>query len=1082
MWSTKQVSSPEKVNILLVDDTPSNLTALEAILSRTDYCLVKAHSASEALRLLLLESYAVILLDVMMPEMDGYEFAIEAKSFDHSRDTPIIFVTAIASEPQYIAKGYAHGAADYLTKPLDPDEVRAKINVFVDLHRKNLKLQDAERRLTLLNAELTQRAETRARELTASNERFRIFVEGVQEYGFIQMDEKGRFITWNAGAERILGYTQEEIIGLPFDRIFTTEDVLSGVPEQELSIARARGRADDTRWHLRKDGSRFWAHGITTLLLDENGHQCGFAKVLRDYTESKKADDALRESESMLHLVTSAVPALVCYVGPDQRYRFANDTYRDWFGYQPDLMRGKHVSEVFGPDAYGELKSHIETAFATEREVSFEVSVLLPNERELCVAGSYTPHTDEAGIMRGVVGLMTDISARKSMENALKESEQRLNLVIDCARNYGIFALDTSGRVSSWNQGAESLSGYQAEEIVGQHFSAFFPSEDVAAGKCEDELKVASDMGRCHDEGWRLKKDGTRYWSNVTLSAMRDHSGKLLGFVKVIRDDTERKVADDRLRASEQRSRHLAERLLLTQEAAQIASWEFNLADRTAFWNGAVSAVFGQCPENFDDFLQHVEPSDRKHLRRYMSKAESSGAELEVEYRFRLSDGSMRWIQSKGRIYRNAIGKAWQAIGIAINITDRKRAEEALRQSQKEAAEAKEAAEVASRLKSQFLANMSHEIRTPLGTILGFSECLRQSDLNEIERHEFIETIVRNAKALGDLIDDILDLSKVEAGKIKIEFLPVSLPSLLADIASSLMAKAREKHVVLDVAAPSGIPTIIRTDPARIRQILLNIVGNGIKFTEQGVVSVRMILQKQTADTAKQHLAFIVKDTGRGMSSEEQSRIFKPFGQADDSTTRCYGGTGLGLVLSRNLARALGGDVYLAESERGKGSTFIITIDPGEMEGWHESQHVATLDLNMERLDKPLPQLKGVRVLLAEDSEDNQILIKHILSKAGVDLDIVNNGADAVEMAEQRQYDVVLMDIQMPVLDGNDATEELRRRGYKRPVIALTAHAMLEEREKSLRAGANDHLTKPINSKKLIYTIIRYAGLQPGVH
>jgi PAS domain S-box-containing protein len=374
----------------------------------------------------------------------------------------------------------------------------------------------------------------------------------------------------------------------------------------------------------------------------------------------------------------------------------------------------------------------------------------------------------------------------------------------------------------------------------------------------------------------------------------------------------------------------------------------------------------------------------------------------------------------------------------------------------------------ATNAKSQFLANMRHEIRTPLGAVLGYAELMRDPGQSREERASFIDTIARNGRELALLVDDILDLSKVEAGQLEIERLALSVPSLLADVTESLAVKAREKGIRLSLRAEGSMPETIESDPTRLRQILLNVVGNAIKFTQKGGVEITVKL----IDRGGPRVAFFVKDTGPGIAPAAQERLFQAFSQADASTTRKFGGTGLGLVLSRHLARALGGDIELVESVPDRGSTFLAFVEAGKVAP-------ASLSPGGERpLGRAMPDetLEGVKVLLAEDSRDSQLLIQRVLRGKGARVELVGNGADAVRHALDDDYDLVLMDMQMPVLDGFDAARELRSRGYGRPIIALTAHAMREEREKSLRAGCNDHLAKPVDFKHLVHVVAHYAA------
>ncbi|MES2791459.1 MAG: ATP-binding protein [Planctomycetota bacterium] len=395
-------------------------------------------------------------------------------------------------------------------------------------------------------------------------------------------------------------------------------------------------------------------------------------------------------------------------------------------------------------------------------------------------------------------------------------------------------------------------------------------------------------------------------------------------------------------------------------------------------------------------------------------------------------------------------------------------------------------AESANRAKSEFLANMSHEIRTPMTAILGFSELLvTEEGLDKAPpaRRQALESIYRNGQHLLQIINDILDLSKIEAGKLTIEKLACQPTRILQDLLGSLKGRADMKGLKLTAEQSHNCPEIVRTDATRLRQILLNIVGNALKFTAVGEVKVRMSYEQPDELGLSGYLRFEVSDTGIGLTAEEISRLFEPFTQADTSTTRRFGGTGLGLAISRRLARMLGGDVTV-EAKPGFGSTFTFWIQveqPSRPNTNQVSPNIVIPDRHRaskfgnEWSEGPL----SYRVLIAEDGPDNQRLIALYLRKAGATVSAVDNGqlAVALALAEEASgtpFDLILMDMQMPVMDGYEATERLRAAGFRRPIVALTAHAMTNARERSIASGCNDHATKPIDRIDLLNMIRRH--------
>jgi len=381
-----------------------------------------------------------------------------------------------------------------------------------------------------------------------------------------------------------------------------------------------------------------------------------------------------------------------------------------------------------------------------------------------------------------------------------------------------------------------------------------------------------------------------------------------------------------------------------------------------------------------------------------------------------------------------------------------------LQNKQEELALAVEVAESASNAKSVFLTNMSHEIRTPLTAILGFSALLKQGNISKVYFNEYVDSILRAGNHLHQIINDILDMSKIEAGQLVIENTEVQLFDLLKDVEHLMRTNVEEKRLVFRIKYKFPLPRIITTDATRLKQVLLNLCSNAIKFTNDGNIEVSV-----QYDRVKGCLRFDVTDTGVGMSQTEVERLFVPFSQADDSTTRQYGGSGLGLSICKELVNSLGGDIE-CQSRKGIGSRFSFTVNPGAIKDellvdeFKGAQH--TLDNAFETID---PGTLQGKVLVAEDTLDNQKLISMYISRTGAVPVIVENGKQALDRALTEEFDLIIMDMQMPVMGGLDATAKLRASGYKKPIVALTANALREDREKSQQAGIDVYLTKPVD-------------------
>ncbi len=390
-----------------------------------------------------------------------------------------------------------------------------------------------------------------------------------------------------------------------------------------------------------------------------------------------------------------------------------------------------------------------------------------------------------------------------------------------------------------------------------------------------------------------------------------------------------------------------------------------------------------------------------------------------------------------------------------------------------------------SQIKTEFLTNMSHEIRTPMTAILGLTENLLEDDLSEDERKHFVQTILQNGEHLLGILNDILDLSKIEADKIEIEEIECSPFDIVEDVRQLLEFKAREKELEISTEYPQRIPERIRTDPTRLRQILVNLVGNAIKFTEKGTVLILATYDDgrdaENGGATEPMIYFSVIDSGIGMTPEQVQKLFRPFTQADASTTRKYGGTGLGLTICKRLSVLLGGDIDVY-SKPDRGSVFRVGVRTGNIPGvLFRDSPPKTSSPDGERLIDSSGGQIGSRILVAEDNSVNQKLVTRILEKLGATVTLAENGQAAVDLAlealeRDEPFDLIFMDLQMPVLDGYEATAKLRENGYDRPIIALTAHAMVTEKERCFEAGCDDFATKPFKRAVLFEMVRKYAG------
>lgn len=513
------------------------------------------------------------------------------------------------------------------------------------------------------------------------------------------------------------------------------------------------------------------------------------------------------------------------------------------------------------------------------------------------------------------------------------------------------------------------------------------------------------------------------------------------------------------------------ERLSLALRSADAGTWNWDVKTNQIMCDEYLHRLFGLEPQTnpsrFETIFNFIHPDDRKRVDDEIKEALLSKKDYESEYKIILPDGQQRCFATRGHIFRNEKGDAIKMSGICWDITQRKSNEEELRKAKEQAELLAEQANSANKAKSAFLAAMSHEIRTPLNGIIGMTSLAEKTTLTA-EQSKMIDTIRLSGEALMSVINDVLDFSKIESGQMDIEFIEFNLYKLISDIVDLFYTQVEQKKIKLNFSIAPNVPLYIKGDPAKLRQILTNILSNSVKFTQKGEINVRVLVQASSSDDALStnntaQLRFEIQDTGIGISHEAYSRLFQPFSQGDVSTSRKYGGTGLGLVICQRLVNLMHGTMGV-DSISGIGTRFWFTIKLEAAENNHPSllQNDICLPDDTFILDN-----QYFHILLAEDNSVNQMVSLQLLKQLGYTVDSVENGIEAVNAFRSTNYDLILMDCQMPEMDGYLASEMIRklhsRNSKTVPIIALTAHALKGEKEKCLAAGMNDYLSKPIN-------------------
>jgi PAS domain S-box-containing protein len=665
---------------------------------------------------------------------------------------------------------------------------------------------------------------------------------------------------------------------------------------------------------------------------------------------------------------------------------------------------------------------------------------------------------------------LSDITERKKAEEqTLHESEQRYFSLFNGMAD-GVYRSTPQGKFMSVNPAMVKMFGYASQKemlALDINKELYFSSEE----RLNIILHTNQQQGAI--ESFRMRrKDGSEIWVEDNAKYVFDGQGKVLFHEGILRDITERKQAEEALRNSEERYRILFENMVEGFSLHEVVLDEQGnpLDFRFLDSNNAYELHTGmkRSATTGHTMLELNPDADRAQIQRYCKVALGGGPQT-FEYYSKTFGRHMRVVAFSPKVGQFAT--------IFEDITERKQLELEMQQINLELEEqtvntnrmaAK--AEKATLAKSEFLANMSHEIRTPMNGVIGMTGLLLDTPLNE-EQRQYTEMIRASGESLLTLINDILDFSKMEAGKLEFELLDFDLRRLLEDFGAAMAFRTREKGLELLCTAEPDVPAFLQGDPGRLRQILTNLLGNAIKFTQKGEVSVRVTKLGETQDEVQ--LRFAVRDTGIGIPPDKLGLLFNQFTQADTSTTREYGGSGLGLAISKQLVELMGGEIGV-ESEEGKGSEFWFTLP---LKILSERRVITPRKTDAEITSLAFDSTK--RILLVEDNIVNQKVALGILKKLGLKADTAANGLEALQALESEPYDLVLMDVQMPQMDGFEATQHIRDAqskvlDHEIPIIAMTANAMQEDRERCLQAGMNDYVAKPVQAQVLAHVLVRW--------
>lgn len=766
--------------------------------------------------------------------------------------------------------------------------------------------------------------------------------------------------------------------------------------------------------------------------------------------DQKKLASLVHEKSELFRAAFHHAPIGKTITSLDARWLEINQAFCDITGYTQEELLQIGFPELTPPEDLQQDFQYFEKMLSGEiQKIEFQKRYIHKSGRMIWVHIHSSLIYDENGQPTCFISHILDISARKNIEEALRENEERFRRAFDDAAN-GMALISMDSRFVRVNASLCEMLGYTRGELIGHSFQSFTHPDDQHIGPYQMQRLASGEVAGARFEKRYLHKNGHTLWIQVTTNIVNDKSGQPLYLVSHLQDVTERRIMEDALRESEARFRSAF-------DYAPIGMALLSAHGRWIKVNRAVCQITGYTEAELlqMDFQTLTHPEDVDLDESFAQKIVRGEIETyQLEKRYIHKQGHIVWIQLNVSSVRNADGSFAYFVSQIQDVTDRKKAEIELNA-------AKEKAEEAALAKSEFLATMSHEIRTPMNAVLGMTTLLGETSLTE-EQHSLLETIRSGSSTLLGIINDILDYSKIESGKMELDNQPFELKSCVQEVFSLFYQKALEKNIALRLHIAEDVPLIVLGDSTRLRQILVNLVGNAMKFTEAGEIMVNVQVDGQASppetDSPELNLRFSISDTGCGIPPDKIQMIFDSFTQVAPAISRKYGGTGLGLAICNRLVSLMGGKIW-AESTVGHGSTFYVSI---------KTQVVPWLPVQVETSSIPEHSLADqcpLRILVAEDNPTNQKLILHILQKMGYNPALACDGTEVLAHLEREAFDLIFMDIQMPEMDGLETSRQIVRRIplEQRPkIVAMTAFGLHEDRQRFLTAGMDDYLSKPI--------------------
>jgi PAS domain S-box-containing protein len=1007
----------KKIKALIIEDSEDDLKLLLRELNKSSYKIIyKSVQDAKGVETALKEDWDVIISDYSLPGFSGPE-ALKMCN-EKGIDIPFIIVSGTVGE-DIAVDTMKYGAKDYIMK-----------NNLIRL------LPAIEREIT--DAKIRRERKLAEEALRESEERYRILIETMHD-GVMHVDNNDKILFVNDSMCEMLGYKSRELVGkIGINTIIFEDD--RGIVRNKNSL-REKGISDKYEVRgVKKNGDIIWLNINGTPLADNSGKVIGSVGFLSDITEQKQAEEVLRNSEEKYRKLIDQSPDGIFIIDINGKFLSVNKGMIQNLKYSNEEFLSKNIWDIV-PKDYLILHENRLSRILSGENINEPAEYLIKGKdgREFFVEVLSTPYFENNKII-GLQGIARDITDRKRAEELLRESEERYRKVVNISPEAIIIHSD--GKIVFVNSASlQILGASNFDDLLGKSAIEFVhPDDRDFVGKRISEIIKSGNSSPWVEERF-IKMDGSIIYVE-TIGTPTTYHGKTAVQV-IIRDISERKLAEEALRVSEKDFHSLAESMPQIVWVTRADGWNIYFNQRWVDYTGlTLEESYGH------GWNVPFHPDDQQRAWNAWQNATKNNATYSINCRLRRSDGEYYWWLVRGVPLINESGEIIKWFGTCTDIEDIMQTEETLRK-------AKEHAEESDRLKSAFLANMSHEIRTPMNGILGFADLLKEPKLTREEHQKFISIIEKSGARMLNIINDIVDISKIESGQMEVSISEININEQIEYIYTFFKPEVEGKGMQINFqnTLPSK-EAIINTDKEKIYAILSNLVKNAIKYCDSGTIEIGYNLKDK-------YLEFFVKDTGIGIPKDRQEAIFERFIQADIADIRALQGAGLGLSISKAYAEILGGKIWV-ESEEGKGSVFYFTIP------YNAGTKEKTVIKNVVTAKNKEGEIKKLKILIAEDDETSGLYIKLAVKKFSKEILKVKTGAEAVEVClKNKDIDLVLMDIKMPGMNGYEASRQIRQFNKEVVIIAQTAYALMGDREKAIEAGCNDYISKPINQDLL---------------